>query len=206
MYKLPLQIAIFGFVILICSGQTFAYQTGTSQASPTTFEDKLVEMNYAEIQLGNLGTMNAQNPRVREFAETIVSDHTKAMSRLQGTQTSSTISTTDSQIDSTQTDIIDQTQIAGREKPDMPQTVDRSKLTREHQQTADRLNQLSGSQFDREFINTMMSEYRNEIRMLEQEAQASGDHNPEMASMAQEMLQQVRMHLTEAEQIQTELQ
>src|SRR5262245_22912245 len=163
MYRLRLRIATFGIAILICSGQTFAqsqpdrdtkqsgtYQTGTSQANPTTFKDKLIEMNYAEIQLGHLALMKAQNSSVRDFAEMVVSDQTKVLSRLQGMQTSSTSSsTTDSQADPTQSDTTDQTQIAGREKPDMPDTVDGSKLTRQHQETVDRLKQLSESQFDR---------------------------------------------------------
>jgi putative membrane protein len=219
MYRLPLQVATLGVAILISSAHTSAqtqsqtqtqrdrdtrsgtYQSGTSQANPTTFKDKLIEMNYAEIHLGHLAMMNSQNSRVRDLADMIVRDHTQALSRLQGTQTSSAAG----QTDNTQSDT-DQAQVAGREKPNMSDTVDRSKLTREHQQTADRLSKLSGAQFDREFINTMITEHRNAIRMLEQETRTSGDRDRETASIAQEMLPKLRMHLTEAEQIQKELQ
>ena len=203
------KLATLGIAIVICSGQGFAQ----SQANPTTFQDKLVEMNYAEINLAHLAMMNSRNPEVRDFAEKLARDHTQALDRIQGTDQTSALS--DSDTDKTEPPS-DQTQIAGREKPSMSESVDRSKLTREHQLAADRLSHLSGSQFDQDFISAMIREHRNAVRMLEQEAGVSSNRtrpgtsssttSDDTASLAQEMLPQVRMHLSEAQQIQKDLQ
>ena len=102
--------------------------------------------------------------------------------------------------------------------------MDRGMLTRDHQQALDRLENLSGEQFDREYINLMVREHRSAIQMYEREARMSGTRQekapstrPESSTstmpagidtkkIAREDLPILRRHLSEAQQIQKQLQ
>src|SRR5688572_20925093 len=69
-------------------GDTRANSTITSNNS--TLVTKAVEINSAEIQLGQLALTNSQNDRVKGYAEMMVKDHSEALEKFQGTNTSST--------------------------------------------------------------------------------------------------------------------
>jgi putative membrane protein len=68
--------------------------SGYSQSNPTqatsrdasvnaTALTKLIESNVAEVEMGKIATSKATNPRVKEFAEMMVKDHTQALDKLQ---------------------------------------------------------------------------------------------------------------------------
>jgi putative membrane protein len=76
----------------------------------------------------------------------------------------------------------------------------------------DRLSRLSGTEFDREFIDVMVQEHRKSVQMYEQQARPAGAQEQsqaarqsEDAKVANELLPTVRQHLASAEQIQREL-
>src|SRR5437867_2166576 len=91
MHKFGLRAVICAFAIVLCVGYTFAQtpsadairgsQAGTS-ANPTSLPDKLVEMQIADIELGHIGVMKAQDPRVKDYAEMVIRDHTQALTRM----------------------------------------------------------------------------------------------------------------------------
>src|SRR5215468_8242168 len=82
-----LDIFVGRFCGLICAptahgqtGQTRQKgQTGTTQDS---FLDKAMEMNQAEINLSEMAQNKAENEMVKEFADMMVQDHTKALDEL----------------------------------------------------------------------------------------------------------------------------
>jgi putative membrane protein len=88
-------------------------------------------------------------------------------------------------------------------------------LTLEHQQAFDRLSALSGSEFDREFLELMVSEQRRTVRLFEQEAgigeQRTGGRQiappkaGDMAQIAMDLLPTLRQRLAQAEDIQKEM-
>jgi len=47
------------------------------------FLDRAIEMSYAEVQLGELASKKAENPRVKAYAEVLVKDHSAALLKLQ---------------------------------------------------------------------------------------------------------------------------
>ena len=188
------------------------------------FLSKAMEMNAAEVQLGEMAMNKSQNPRVKDFADMVVKDHKQAMEKMKelrdarATSRGKTDSTADSRRSGTAVT-----------------------LTPEHQRVASRLSSLSGNDFDREFINEMIREHSAEIRDFEAQTHAhstgaatsrnqsdntagqqtarqkpsSGDQkysqadlNKDMdtADFAREMLPTLRHHLEEAASIQKELQ
>src|SRR6185295_3255098 len=47
------------------------------------FLDTAIEMNYAEVQLGQLAAAKAENPKVKAYADVLVKDHSAALEKLQ---------------------------------------------------------------------------------------------------------------------------
>jgi predicted outer membrane protein len=46
------------------------------------FLSKAMEMNAAEVQLGEMAMSKSQNPRVKDFADMLVRDHKQAMDKI----------------------------------------------------------------------------------------------------------------------------
>ena len=117
------------------------------------FLTKATEANAAEVKLGELAKSKTQDQRVKEFAAMIVTDHTMALDKMQML---------------------------------MEQRFN-AKVSREHvnwhtlqltdaqQKTFDRLSKLSGKDFDREFIATMITNHQNGIRDFETHARSHGN-------------------------------
>jgi putative membrane protein len=90
-----------------------------------------------------------------------------------------------------------------------------NRLTLEHQQAFDKLSGLSGSEFDREFLEVIVSEHRREVRLFEQEAgipshqdtdrQIAPPTPGDMAQIAMDLLPTLRQHLEQAEDIQKQM-
>ena len=159
---------------------------------PSIFLERSIEMTHASIQLAEVAIDKAEDDRVKHFAENM------AVRQKQALQTLDSLS---------QNRLVREIAYNGG---------DRHVLTPEHHQTLNKLSLLSSSEFDREFIDTIVSEYRRSIRLLQQEAGISTMHQNklrrtappagEMADLARELLPGLRQQLSEAESIQRDLQ
>ena len=215
---------------VMCFAQYSQSRTSSSSgkqnsASDKAFLQKAMEANEAEIELGHMAQSKAEDPRVKDFAAMMVQDHTNALNRLRevsategshGSSSKSTPQTSRSQTDS------------NRDTASNTDTND-IQLSKEHQQLRDRLMKLSGSAFDREYVNAMVQEHQKDVRMFQNEAgisNASGsstsrqkpsdtkapgggtntDTSNNAKNVARELLPTLQMHLTEAESLQRELQ
>jgi putative membrane protein len=117
------------------------------------FLTKAMEANAAEVKLGELAQSKAQDQRVKDFAAMIVKDHTMALDKMQM--------------------LMEQRLNAkvSRAKVDW-HTI---QLTKMHQQTFDRLSKLSGNDFDREFIKTMVAGHQAAVRDFETHTRSHGN-------------------------------
>jgi putative membrane protein len=161
-----------------------------TRATDNSFLEKAIQANAAEIELGKMAESKSQNPRVKDFASTLVKDHTDALNRLEQLKPG-----TESQSSSA-----------------IP-------LSKQQQQLKDRLSKLSGDAFDREYVNAMVTEHQKNIREFEREAgsQSSGVRQkpqPEKGnqpagtdeqSTVRELIPTLKMHLQEAQSLQKEL-
>jgi len=81
---------IFSWVVsagLMCAppahGQTGqTRQKGQTETTQDSFLNKAMEMNQAEIDLGKMAQNKAENQMVKEYADMMVRDHTKALDEL----------------------------------------------------------------------------------------------------------------------------
>ena len=163
-----------------------------------------VQINVAEIEAGKMAAKKAQNPRVKEFANMMVKDHTEALAKLRP--------------------------LPGGASPGV-------KPDGTHQQAAKRLAKLSGTEFDREYMDAMVNGHREALMFFERhshgqpepndQANSKGgtatageagvkpkpdahapsgtEYNPEFSKLAMELVPTVRQHLEMAERIQRDL-
>jgi len=73
-----------------------------------------------------------------------------------------------------------------------------------HQATAERLSKLSGAEFDREYMKTMVSDHQEALKFLEQQSKVTDSVAPvagktTLARVSQEWISTVREHLQEAQ-------
>ena len=174
---------------------------------------QVIEMNVAEVEAGRMAAGKATNPRVKEFADMMVKDHTEALNKLRGgTQASASTPASD------------------------------VKPNAKHQETAQRLSKVSGAEFDREYMKAMVADHQEALRFLEQQGRGGAGSTPtgaaggtapgstkagttdrpdtgtapsgsmagqaggNIGSISQQLLPTVRHHLEMAQQIEKELQ
>jgi putative membrane protein len=145
------------------------------------FLPKAIEMNYAEVQLGRMATEKASDPQVKNYAQMLVQQHSQALQRLQtggvGSGATSNLNSTTASPATANTSTPAGTREGNSASNTSPAgTTDASgiQLSTEHQQTATRLGSLSGAEFDREFINTMVQEHERAIQFMESQTQGTG--------------------------------
>lgn len=70
------------------------------------------------------------------------------------------------------------------------------------QQAYDKLNQLSGADFDREFVNHMVEDHQKDIAAFQKEADA---HDGKVSALAAKQLPVLKKHLSIAQSLQKQL-
>jgi len=152
---------------------------------------KAIEINEAEVELGKIALGKAENARVKDFASMMVKEHSDALNKLRAVQGA-------------------------------PSDV---KLNAKDQQAADRLSKLSGAEFDREYMRVMVTDHQEAVKFFHQlsshgrttstypSGRSKADQNKgavgdraELATVAQEIVPTLQLHLQQAQEIQKELQ
>lgn len=68
----------------------------------------------------------------------------------------------------------------------------------QHQQEAERLSKLSGTEFDQAYIRAMQKDHRKVVKMFQE---ASNSSNPDVKELAQKLLPTLQEHLAMAEKM-----
>ncbi len=74
-----------GFVLVATAQQNPSTQANSAnrmKGSDDTFVTKAAQGGMAEVEMGNLAVQKASNPKVKEFGQKMVDDHTKANDEL----------------------------------------------------------------------------------------------------------------------------
>lgn len=122
-----------------------------------------------EVQLGTLALTKATSPQVKQFAQMMVDDHTKANNELKALAQTKNIS--------------------------LP-TV----LGNENQRDYDNLNEKTGADFDKEYMDMMVKDHKNYVDDFEKQAENGKD--AEIKSWAAGKLAALRQHHEMAEKTQ----
>lgn len=151
-----------------------------------------------EIKMGKLGTEKAQNAQVKQFAQRLIDDHTKAGTELKQLASSKGITLPQDDTASSSSSSSDRTQV--REKPDA--SADHSEHG-QHQAQMKKLEQLSGAEFDREFVKMAVADHQKDVKEFEKQAQKSSD--AEIKAFAQKTAPILREHLQQAKSLESQV-
>ena len=113
----------------------------------TEFLSKAVEMNTAEIDLAEMAIAKTHNPKIKEFAQMVLRDHTEALNQAK--------------------ELLTARQAGGN--------IAKAQLSAEHKRTAERLGKMSPDEFDRAFMDTMVSNHKNGVRTFEAQTHVHGN-------------------------------
>jgi len=141
-------------------------------SSDDTFAMQAAEGGMAEIQMAQLALTKTSNPAVKDLANQIQQDHTKANDDLKP--------------------------IAAKENFTWP-----TSLNTKQQSEYQKLQGLSGSAFDREYVNFEIKDHKEDIAAFQREA----DHgtNAGVKAWASQNLPALQKHLELAQKAQSQL-
>jgi predicted outer membrane protein len=150
--------------ILVCLLLVPAYAHHGNQ-----FLSRVMEMNAAEVRLGEAAIIKARNTDVKDFAETLVSDHNEFLHRLVDLRTARTTTrATPAAATSVGSQRVWSAARMHRTASDIP-------ITPDHQHILDQLLLLSADDFDRGFISEMVREYREAINLFAAQTHVHGN-------------------------------
>jgi putative membrane protein len=149
------------------SSMSSSAQPATSLAhADKSFMEKAAEGGMAEVETAKLAQQKAQAPEVKQFADRMVQDHTKANDQLK--------------------------QIASSKQVQLPDKMDKSA-----QKEMDRLQKLSGAQFDQEYMKHEVSDHKKDVKEFQKEAKSAKD--ADVKRFASETLPTLEEHLKMAQ-------
>lgn len=144
-------------------------QTAVVQA---TFWESAARGGMAEVAFSNLALSKSQNADVRNFAQMMITDHTKAGNGLK--------------------------ELAAKKKVVLPTQLG------DHQGMLEDLNRLSGADFDKEYVETMVDDHEDTVELFKSEAENSKD--AELKAFAAKTLPTLQNHLRMIRDIQSRMQ
>ena len=186
MKKNLMNVVLIGLVLVFASCETKRNEDSKDVAEDTNKEnledsDLKKDSEFAveaadgglfEVQLATLALTKSTAPQVKQFAQMMVDDHTKANNELKT--------------------------LAGQKSIALPDVMSEKCQNKYYD-----LDQKKGNDFDREYIDLMVKDHKDDIDKFEKEADKGND--ADVKSWASGKLETLRHHLTEAERIQNEL-
>ena len=133
------------------------------------FVSKAMEGGIAEVELGKLAADKSQSQDVRQFAQKMVNDHSQM-----GDKWFKPVATQ-----------------LGVSEPKGPSKKDKKLI--------ERLQGLSGQQFDAEYIQAMVKDHKEDLKEFQNESQAAQD--PNVKQIAEQGSKVISQHLQMIEQI-----
>jgi len=154
---------------ILASGVTAAVLAALpllAASADSSFVMKAAEGGQAEVQMAQLAQTKASNQAVKDLANKLVADHTKANDNLKP--------------------------IASKDNVTWP-----TGMTAKEQAEYNKLQALSGADFDRAYVNYEIKEHKQDINMFQHEANHGSD--PQVKAWASENLPTLQEHLRVAE-------
>jgi len=175
------------------ASQTQTGQAGNLSRNDEKFVREAAKGGMMEVHMGKLGVQKAQSDQVKQFAQRLVDDHTKANTELK--QIASTKGIT----------LPDADRIAGTPDTDRTQVRERTdtdKTGKEHAEIK-RLEGLSGTEFDRAFVRAAINDHEKDVKEFEKAAEKCDD--AELKAFAAKTLPTLREHLSQARSLQAQV-
>ncbi len=157
---------------------TLAEQNSANSMDSTMSSQKVDDKKFVkeaalggmtEVELGKLAAQKASSDDVKQFAQKMVDDHSKANEQLK--------------------------MIAARENIEVPSSLDSK-----HQAEIDKLQKLSGEQFDKAYVKDQVKDHETDVQKFQAEANNGSDNG--VKTFAANTLPTVKEHLDMVKSIQ----
>ncbi len=162
-------------LLLSAASLTFAADTSGMVKSDREFVQMAADANARELQLSMRAREKAQSEAVRSFAARMVEEHGKKGEELA-------------------TAMRRMTESGGPPLKRQDRSV---------RAVVDELNKIEGAEFDRRYMEVMVKEHQQAVRLYEREAKSGKD--PLLKELAQQSLPELRRHLQAAQTIVAEM-
>jgi putative membrane protein len=148
-----------------------------------------------EVHMGKLGVQKAQNEQVKTYAQRLIDDHTKANTELKQLASQKGLTLPDDKFASSgeTTSDSDRTKVRESESADH----------KEHQAHLKKLEALSGTEFDREFVRMAVKDHEKNVKEFEKASQKADD--ADLKAFAQKTTPTLREHLQQARSLQSQV-
>lgn len=150
------------------TARTSPVATAPTAGGDNNFINAVAMDGMAEVELAHLAMQKTKNAEVKQFAERMVADHSKANAELK--------------------------QLASNKNVTLPAAPNA-----EQKADKNRLSQLSGAEFDREYMSLMASAHDKAVAAFETESREGSE--TDVRSWATKILPTLRQHQTIAKQI-----
>jgi putative membrane protein len=139
------------------------------------FVTKAMVSGEMEVALGKLAASKGSTDEVKKFGQQMVDDHTKANDELKSIVSSKNIDTT---------------KVA-------------EQASKQSQKAQDKLGGKEGSDFDKAYVDLMVSEHEKDVKLFKKESE--GGEDAELKAFAAKTLPNLEHHLQMAKDLQTKV-
>lgn len=168
--------------------------TTTGMLSEAEVVQAITAVNESEIAVGELAREKSQNETIRQYAEMIVTDHTRLLQESQpGTADAAAGATTDT----------------GAMQPPPTGTGAQGsaviqQLQQQSQQARSQLESLSAEEFDQAFVAQQIEAHQNALNLIDQQLLPS-TQDPQLRMQLEGARPVIEQHLQQAQQLQQQL-
>ena len=194
-----------------------AGQSGQLSRTDEQFVRDAARGGMMEVHMGKMGVEKAQNSQVKQFAQKLVDDHSKANSELQQfasrkgislpqeregitSTTPRTTSTDPSAVGAPGAGTSTSTSSESKGAPGVDGGTVISRDSKE-QSEMKKLHGLTGTEFDREYVRAALKHHQKDVQQFEQAARKVEDQ--ELKAWVEKTLPTLREHLQTAQSLQT---
>jgi putative membrane protein len=167
-------------------GQTM---TDNTPLTDDMFVKKAMACGKSEIELARMALQKSANPQVKQYAQTIIQDHTKADRELMSLKHGPGAAGMPGQGAAGH----------GVRGQGMPGQGPGALVDQEHQQAVNQLSSLQGAEFDRAYIRQQVQDHEKAISLFEKEAKNGQDAS--LKNFAETALTTLKDHLKQAQDL-----
>ena len=193
-------------------GRSQAGQSSQFKPEEEKFVKEALKGGMVEVRMGRMAVERAQNSQVRDFGQRLVEDHRKAGQELRQLATrkglqvpepGESIAGIDADHSTVRGDADkdnDKTQVREKDATAAAKAKGEEAAARAHLK---KLGELSGTEFDREFVSMAMKDHRQDISEFEKASEKCED--AELKAWIQKTLPTLRAHLQTAQRLQAQI-
>jgi putative membrane protein len=192
---------------------TEAGKAGQLSRTDERFIKEAARGGMMEVHMGKMGVQQGQNAQLKQFAQKLIDDHTKANQELKQLASSkgltlpeqgAGITGTDSSTSATEAAGAPGTATGTSSDTDRNYVRDKSSDAKDTAHAdMKKLHGLSGTEFDREFVRLAVQDHQKDVREFEQASRRVQDQ--ELKSWIDKTLPTLREHLQAAQNLQSQV-